>query len=169
MTRWQTDLGKLKSLALLFVCVCPYGCNADAKESHHYEDFCLADASNNDLSQGLFAKNRLRIARVTFWVAELHFELQCYTGAVPKSMSVTLLSPVLWQGHRRMVCCSAWCEDHPICNLFTCGFDRQAIGWNINIPALLQEKWNAERVSVFVLPWTSTPGQTFLNTALLLL
>uniref|UniRef100_H0YRF5 WD repeat-containing protein 37 n=1 Tax=Taeniopygia guttata TaxID=59729 RepID=H0YRF5_TAEGU len=44
------------------------------------------------------------------------------------------------QGHRRMVCCTAWCEDHPICNLFTCGFDRQAIGWNINIPALLQEK-----------------------------
>ncbi|XP_044928308.1 WD repeat-containing protein 37 isoform X4 [Mustela putorius furo] len=44
------------------------------------------------------------------------------------------------QGHRRMVCCSAWSEDHPMCNLFTCGFDRQAIGWNINIPALLQEK-----------------------------
>ncbi|XP_008110515.1 WD repeat-containing protein 37 isoform X1 [Anolis carolinensis] len=44
------------------------------------------------------------------------------------------------QGHRRMVCCSAWSEDHPLCNLFTCGFDRQAIGWNINIPALLQEK-----------------------------
>uniref|UniRef100_I3KMJ1 WD repeat-containing protein 37 n=1 Tax=Oreochromis niloticus TaxID=8128 RepID=I3KMJ1_ORENI len=44
------------------------------------------------------------------------------------------------QGHRRMVCCSAWCEDNTTCNLFTCGFDRQAIGWNINIPALLQEK-----------------------------
>ena len=44
------------------------------------------------------------------------------------------------QGHRRMVCGSAWSEDHPVCNLFTCGFDRQAIGWNINIPALLQEK-----------------------------
>uniref|UniRef100_A0AAY4ADV9 WD repeat-containing protein 37 n=1 Tax=Denticeps clupeoides TaxID=299321 RepID=A0AAY4ADV9_9TELE len=44
------------------------------------------------------------------------------------------------QGHRRMVCCSVWCEDNPTCNLFTCGFDRQAIGWNINIPALLQEK-----------------------------
>uniref|UniRef100_A0A8C4IBS6 WD repeat-containing protein 37 n=1 Tax=Dicentrarchus labrax TaxID=13489 RepID=A0A8C4IBS6_DICLA len=44
------------------------------------------------------------------------------------------------QGHRRMVCCSAWCEDNASCNLFTCGFDRQAIGWNINIPALLQEK-----------------------------
>lgn len=44
------------------------------------------------------------------------------------------------QGHRRMVCCAAWNEDHPTCNLFTCGFDRQAIGWNINIPALLQEK-----------------------------
>ncbi|EPY86875.1 hypothetical protein CB1_000294005 [Camelus ferus] len=44
------------------------------------------------------------------------------------------------QGHRRMVCGSAWSEDHPVCNLFTCGFDRQAIGWNINIPALLQDK-----------------------------
>ncbi|XP_019900967.1 WD repeat-containing protein 37 isoform X2 [Esox lucius] len=44
------------------------------------------------------------------------------------------------QGHRRMVCCSTWCEDNPSCNLFSCGFDRQAIGWNINIPALLQEK-----------------------------
>ncbi|XP_048418089.1 WD repeat-containing protein 37 isoform X3 [Stegostoma tigrinum] len=44
------------------------------------------------------------------------------------------------QGHRRMVCCTAWSEDNPICNLFSCGFDRQAIGWNINIAALLQEK-----------------------------
>ncbi|XP_048883153.1 WD repeat-containing protein 37 isoform X2 [Brienomyrus brachyistius] len=44
------------------------------------------------------------------------------------------------QGHRRMVCCSAWSEENPYCNLFTCGFDRQAIGWNINVPALLQEK-----------------------------
>ncbi|KAJ3611558.1 hypothetical protein NHX12_021573 [Muraenolepis orangiensis] len=43
-------------------------------------------------------------------------------------------------GHRRMVCCSAWNEENQSCNLFTCGFDRQAIGWNINIPALLQEK-----------------------------
>uniref|UniRef100_A0A8C6TRR9 WD repeat-containing protein 37 n=1 Tax=Neogobius melanostomus TaxID=47308 RepID=A0A8C6TRR9_9GOBI len=44
------------------------------------------------------------------------------------------------QGHRRMVCCSVWCEDSAPCNLFTCGFDRQAIGWSINIPALLQDK-----------------------------
>ncbi|XP_046879664.1 WD repeat-containing protein 37-like isoform X3 [Hypomesus transpacificus] len=44
------------------------------------------------------------------------------------------------QGHRRMVCCSVWNEENQSCNLFTCGFDRQAIGWNINIPALLQEK-----------------------------
>uniref|UniRef100_A0AAQ5XQD8 WD repeat-containing protein 37 n=1 Tax=Amphiprion ocellaris TaxID=80972 RepID=A0AAQ5XQD8_AMPOC len=43
-------------------------------------------------------------------------------------------------GHRRMVCCTAWNEENQSCNLFTCGFDRQAIGWNINIPALLQEK-----------------------------
>ncbi|KAJ8272478.1 hypothetical protein GJAV_G00089560 [Gymnothorax javanicus] len=44
------------------------------------------------------------------------------------------------QGHRRMVCCSAWGEESSACNLFSCGFDRQAIGWSINIPALLQEK-----------------------------
>ncbi|XP_056452195.1 WD repeat-containing protein 37-like isoform X1 [Gadus chalcogrammus] len=44
------------------------------------------------------------------------------------------------QGHRRMVCCTTWGEDSASCNLFSCGFDRQAIGWNINIPALLQEK-----------------------------
>ncbi|KAJ3595576.1 hypothetical protein NHX12_004879 [Muraenolepis orangiensis] len=44
------------------------------------------------------------------------------------------------QGHRRMVCCTTWCEDSASCNLFSCGFDRQAIGWSINIPALLQEK-----------------------------
>uniref|UniRef100_A0AAV2JSR0 WD repeat-containing protein 37 n=1 Tax=Knipowitschia caucasica TaxID=637954 RepID=A0AAV2JSR0_KNICA len=44
------------------------------------------------------------------------------------------------EGHRRMVCCSAWCEDSSPCNLFTCGFDRQALGWSINIPALLQDK-----------------------------
>ncbi|TSK16022.1 WD repeat-containing protein 37 [Bagarius yarrelli] len=44
------------------------------------------------------------------------------------------------QGHRRMVCCSVWNEENQACNLFTCGFDRQAIGWNINIPALLQDK-----------------------------
>ncbi|XP_060949494.1 WD repeat-containing protein 37-like [Limanda limanda] len=43
-------------------------------------------------------------------------------------------------GHRRMVCCTAWNEENQSCNLFTCGFDRQAIGWSINIPALLQEK-----------------------------
>ncbi|KAL4624656.1 WD repeat-containing protein 37-like [Arapaima gigas] len=44
------------------------------------------------------------------------------------------------QGHRRMVCSTTWSDDNPSCNLFSCGFDRQAIGWNINIPALLQEK-----------------------------
>uniref|UniRef100_A0A3Q3R2P1 WD repeat-containing protein 37 n=1 Tax=Monopterus albus TaxID=43700 RepID=A0A3Q3R2P1_MONAL len=43
-------------------------------------------------------------------------------------------------GHRRMVCCTAWNDENQLCNLFTCGFDRQAISWNINIPALLQEK-----------------------------
>ncbi|KAF3857821.1 hypothetical protein F7725_011022 [Dissostichus mawsoni] len=38
------------------------------------------------------------------------------------------------QGHRRMVCCSAWCEDNTSCNLFTCGFDRQAIAGTSTSP-----------------------------------
>ncbi|XP_021373932.1 WD repeat-containing protein 37-like isoform X1 [Mizuhopecten yessoensis] len=37
------------------------------------------------------------------------------------------------QGHTKMVTAVAWADDHPICNLFTCGFDRQVFGWNINI------------------------------------
>lgn len=56
------------------------------------------------------------------------------------SLKLTVLN-MCAQGHRRMVCCTAWNEENQSCNLFTCGFDRQAIGWNINIPALLQEKW----------------------------
>ena len=36
------------------------------------------------------------------------------------------------QGHSRMVCSTAWCEDyHGRPNLFTCGFDRVTIGWSI--------------------------------------
>ncbi|UYV66713.1 WDR37 [Cordylochernes scorpioides] len=34
------------------------------------------------------------------------------------------------QGHRRMVCSVAWSDD-PTCNLFTCGFDRMVLGWNL--------------------------------------
>ncbi|XP_061419320.1 WD repeat-containing protein 37 isoform X2 [Lethenteron reissneri] len=44
------------------------------------------------------------------------------------------------QGHRRMVCSAVWSEENSTCNLFTCGFDRQALGWNINTTALIQEK-----------------------------
>lgn len=67
------------------------------------------------------------------------------TGQLRK-LYLARLRPESWfmcvtQGHRRMVCCTAWNEENQSCNLFTCGFDRQAIGWNINIPALLQEKW----------------------------
>ncbi|CAL1531207.1 unnamed protein product [Lymnaea stagnalis] len=38
------------------------------------------------------------------------------------------------QGHARMVCSVAWAENHPTCNLFSCGFDRQVLGWMINNP-----------------------------------
>ncbi|CAG7726096.1 unnamed protein product [Allacma fusca] len=34
------------------------------------------------------------------------------------------------QGHRRMVTSSTWGDD-PKCNLFTCGFDRVVMGWNV--------------------------------------
>lgn len=73
----------------------------------------------------------------------------------PQCITVAVLS-VAVQGHRRMVCCSAWCEDNTSCNLFTCGFDRQAIGWNINIPALLQEKWPPPPPPTVTSQWYST-------------
>ncbi|CAH1241171.1 WDR37 [Branchiostoma lanceolatum] len=34
-------------------------------------------------------------------------------------------------GHHRMVCGMAWYDENPACNLFSCGFDRQVIGWQI--------------------------------------
>lgn len=30
-----------------------------------------------------------------------------------------------------MVCSVAWAEDGGICNLFSCGFDRLVLGWNV--------------------------------------
>ncbi|CAG5107715.1 Similar to wdr37: WD repeat-containing protein 37 (Xenopus laevis) [Cotesia congregata] len=36
------------------------------------------------------------------------------------------------RGHRRMVCAVAWAEEPgSICNLFSCGFDRLVLGWNV--------------------------------------
>lgn len=38
------------------------------------------------------------------------------------------------QGHRRMACATAWMDEphgHPHINLFTCGFDRQVLGWTV--------------------------------------
>ncbi|BFZ22743.1 hypothetical protein BsWGS_25782 [Bradybaena similaris] len=37
------------------------------------------------------------------------------------------------QGHARMVCAVAWADNNPICNLFSCGFDRQVLGWMVNV------------------------------------
>ncbi|XP_052285498.1 WD repeat-containing protein 37-like isoform X4 [Dreissena polymorpha] len=36
-------------------------------------------------------------------------------------------------GHSKMVCSVACAEDNPVCNLFSCGFDRQVLGWSINV------------------------------------
>ncbi|XP_033624509.1 WD repeat-containing protein 37-like [Asterias rubens] len=38
-------------------------------------------------------------------------------------------------GHHRMVCCTAWNDESSSCNLFSCGFDRQVIGWKVGILA----------------------------------
>jgi len=37
------------------------------------------------------------------------------------------------QGHQRMVCCTAWGEESNVktCNLFSCGFDRRVLGWQV--------------------------------------
>ena len=37
------------------------------------------------------------------------------------------------QGHTRMVCAVSWAEESAPCNLFTCGFDRQVLGWHVSI------------------------------------
>ncbi|XP_046553137.1 LOW QUALITY PROTEIN: WD repeat-containing protein 37-like [Haliotis rubra] len=36
------------------------------------------------------------------------------------------------QGHSRMVCSVTFADDNQTCNLFSCGFDRQVLGWHIN-------------------------------------
>lgn len=85
----------------------------------------------------LFDTSGVRLARLP----RSNRQVSRFRGGAPAPLRVPPGSdPLLLQGHRRMVCCSTWCEDNASCNLFTCGFDRQAIGWNINIPALLQEK-----------------------------
>ncbi|KRZ36737.1 WD repeat-containing protein 37, partial [Trichinella pseudospiralis] len=38
---------------------------------------------------------------------------------------------IVFKGHHRMVCCCAWADDNSHCNLFSCGFDKQVLGWNV--------------------------------------
>ncbi|KRZ11052.1 WD repeat-containing protein 37 [Trichinella zimbabwensis] len=42
-------------------------------------------------------------------------------------------------GHHRMVCCCAWADDNSHCNLFSCGFDKQVLGWNV-ITSTMKDK-----------------------------
>ncbi|VDO98704.1 unnamed protein product [Soboliphyme baturini] len=37
------------------------------------------------------------------------------------------------RGHRRMVCCAAWADETASCNLISCGFDRQVLGWTVTV------------------------------------
>jgi len=50
------------------------------------------------------------------------------------------------QGHARMVCCTAWTEEHSqqSPNLFTCGFDRQVLGWSVQPREEKQDKEEKE-------------------------
>lgn len=41
------------------------------------------------------------------------------------------------QGHHRMVCCTAWNDETASCNLFSCGFDRQVLGWHVGMSQLV--------------------------------
>ncbi|KAK7092734.1 WD repeat-containing protein 37-like [Littorina saxatilis] len=36
------------------------------------------------------------------------------------------------QGHTRMVCAVSWADENATCNLFSCGFDRQVLGWHVS-------------------------------------
>ncbi|VDK87492.1 unnamed protein product [Litomosoides sigmodontis] len=45
------------------------------------------------------------------------------------TVRLTRLPRVSGQSHRRIVCCTAWADDHPNYDLFTCGFDKQIIAW----------------------------------------
>ncbi|KAK3609887.1 hypothetical protein CHS0354_015080 [Potamilus streckersoni] len=36
-------------------------------------------------------------------------------------------------GHGKMVCSVDWAEENTLCNLFSCSFDRQVLGWHINL------------------------------------
>ncbi|OUC48922.1 putative WD domain, G-beta repeat protein, partial [Trichinella nativa] len=43
------------------------------------------------------------------------------------------------KGHHRMVCCCAWADDNSHCNLFSCGFDKLVLGWNV-ITSTMKDK-----------------------------
>lgn len=45
------------------------------------------------------------------------------------TVRLTRLPRASGQSHRRIVCCTAWADDHSNYDLFTCGFDKQVIAW----------------------------------------
>uniref|UniRef100_A0A5S6QK36 WD repeat-containing protein 37 n=1 Tax=Trichuris muris TaxID=70415 RepID=A0A5S6QK36_TRIMR len=46
---------------------------------------------------------------------------------------ITRLPSTSRRGHHRMVCCCAWADESSNCNLFTCGFDKLVLGWNLSM------------------------------------
>ena len=50
-----------------------------------------------------------------------------------------------FQGHQRMVCCTAWGEESNVktCNLFSCGFDRRVLGWQVREE---KDKWSNKNI-----------------------
>ncbi|KRZ51480.1 WD repeat-containing protein 37, partial [Trichinella nativa] len=52
---------------------------------------------------------------------------------------ITRLPSTSRRGHHRMVCCCAWADDNSHCNLFSCGFDKLVLGWNV-ITSTMKDK-----------------------------
>ncbi|KRX56642.1 WD repeat-containing protein 37 [Trichinella sp. T9] len=52
---------------------------------------------------------------------------------------ITRLPSTSRRGHHRMVCCCAWADDNSHCNLFSCGFDKLVLGWNV-ITSTIKDK-----------------------------
>ncbi|XP_052824556.1 WD repeat-containing protein 37 isoform X1 [Octopus bimaculoides] len=80
------------------------------------------------------AVNRLAVSQSQNLIAIPHdnrnvrlYDIQgARVGRLPKSNR---------QGHSRMVCSVTWAEESSLCHLFSCGFDRQVLGWQINVAA----------------------------------
>lgn len=79
------------------------------------------------------AVNRLAVHPTTSFIAipgdDRHIRIHDLNG-----LRICRLPRSNRQGHSRMVSATAWSEDETAkCNLFSCGFDRNVLGWSVNL------------------------------------